>query len=238
MGLSRTIDGGDGGDGCTGAIGSRPTSYSFAPQDTRTFNGVSGLFLNTRNKASCNGIVIAWDFCYYINFQQNTDTDVMLSFQAGVWKKKGGKYHMVNSTTIESSIPIQEKGFQFACQYQPLQENETFAVQEGDIVGTHVKDLDENLVPVLGTCGVTEPCCGLIIIDISNITSPIFESDFYDSSHSLYLMAIIGLWHKLQYNNRVDKIPPYDFQVIILQTALTHPLRCVLVLIHQLVLIQ
>lgn len=209
MGLSRTIDG---GDGCVGAIGSRPTSYSFAPQDTCTFDGISGLFLNTRNKASCNGIVIAWDFCYYVNFQQNTDTesDVMLNIRAGVWRKMGEEYHMVNcnSTTIELSIPHQEKGFLFACQYQPLEENETFAVQEGDIVGTHVKDLDENLVPVLGTCGVTEPSCGLIRTNISNITSPILESAFYDSSHCLYLMAIIGLWHKLHYNNHVDKIPP------------------------------
>ena len=121
----------------------------------------------------------------------------MLSIQAEVWRKKGNEYHIVNSTMIELSIPNREKGFQFACQYQPLQENETFAVQEEDIVGTYVKDLDENLIPVLGTCEVTEPCCGLIRTDILNTSSPILESSFNNSSHSLYLMAIMGLWHKL-----------------------------------------
>ena len=183
------------GDGCSGVIGSGPTSQSFAPQDTYTLSGISGLFLNTRNEATCNGIVTAWYFCYYINFPQNRT--VSMPIQVGVWRKEGDKYHIVNTTMIELPIPNQDTdGFQFACQYQDLQYDQTFEVLKGDIVGTCVEDLNEDLVPVLGTCGMTEPCCGVIRTSISNIISAdITESD--TSPHSLYLMAIIGLYIKI-----------------------------------------
>lgn len=184
------------GDGCSGVIGSGPTSQSFAPQDTYTLSGISGLFLNTRNEATCNGTVTAWYFCYYINFPQN---QTVLPIRVGVWRKEGDKYHEVNTTMIELSIPNQDTaGFQFACQYHNLQYDQTFEVLKGDIVGTCVQDLNEDLVPVLGTCGMTESYCGVIRTNISNcsITSAdIMESD--NSPHSLYLMAMIGLYIKI-----------------------------------------
>ena len=96
------------------------------------------------------------------------------------------------------SVQNPENGFQFVCQHQTLQDDERFAVLVGDIVGIYVEDLlGENLIPALG---VAEPCGGIIKTDnVSDITSPVLESDLFSASHSLYLMAIIGLY-KLNYH--------------------------------------
>lgn len=90
------------------------------------------------------------------------------------------------------SVTNSESAFQFVCQYQILPDDERFDVQGGDVVGLYVEDvLGEILIPALGVPG---PCGDIIKTDnVSNITSPVWESDLFSVSYSLYLMAIIGL---------------------------------------------
>ena len=177
---------------CVGAIGKIPASYSFASLDT--LSGISGLFLNTKYVSTCNGTVIGWDFCYYIllNFQQN-ETRELMNIQAGVWRKEGGEYHVENRSLIELPISNPRNVFQFVCSRRILQDNETFEVQKGDIVGMFVNDfLSYHLLHSLGTSGLNEQHGGIKTINISDITTPVLESQLHNSSHSLYLMAIIG----------------------------------------------
>lgn len=182
----------------TNMIGRMPTSFNNAPRDT---SRLSGLFLNTNDRSPDSGNVTAWDFCYYISVTQPS----MITIQAGVWRESSGYYTLVNNSLIDLPIPEPQPGFQFVCRHWPLsecQDEPTFEVQEGDIVGMHVNDTsDNNMVHILGmppdneTTAGTKKIRSMNITDINNVSNSTLESVGY----SLYLVAVLGIVYTVVY---------------------------------------
>ena len=174
-------------------IGKMPLTFNNAPKNT---SGLSGLFLNTEYCSPCNGSVTAWDFCYYINITHMSK----LTIQAGVWRKSGEDYTLVNNSLIDLPIPDPraQPGFQFICRHWVLSEEcrgePPFEVQKGDIVGMYVNDTsDENVVHVLGTPPNNASNAGTMrsreITDINEVSN----SSLMPVSYSLYLVAVLGI---------------------------------------------
>ena len=173
---------------CKGSIGRRPTTYNEA---SRKLSGISGLFLNANEGSTCSGTVLAWEFCYYVNIQV-ADLE-LFKIQAGVWRKYEKDYYLVNNSLAELPIPDPDSGVQFVCRYLSLNSSDTFEVNEGDIVGMHVKN-KSNKIHLLGMVASNEQDSGVLkAINITEIMLPISGSQLSITSFSLYLMAVIGI---------------------------------------------
>ena len=174
------------------AVGGKPATLDPSPP-----NNLSGLFLNTHpdSRAPCNGTVVAWDFCYHVLDdtipQGNNDST---RIQAGVWRQQNNlEYHFVNNSSIELPIPRPTAGFQFVCQHWSLvTDNDTFEVQEGDIVGVYVDGI--RMVHVLGS-STNDAQDNKIVraVNITNIKMPVSVSELNSTSYSLYLKALMGM---------------------------------------------
>ena len=185
FGVAQAMNNGD-------MIGRMPTTFNNPPEDT---SGLSGLFLNTNDTSPCNGNVTAWDFCYYISVTQSS----MITIQAGVWRESGEYYTLVNDSLIDLPIPDPQQGFQFVCRHWPLsecQDEPTFEVEKGDIVGMYVNDTsDDNMVHILGMPSDNEITAGTKKIGSMNITdiNNVSNSALASVGYSLYLVAELGI---------------------------------------------
>lgn len=170
-----------------GSIGTMPATFDVAFRNVSNF---SGLYLNTNSTSACNGTVIAWNYCYYVNIQGTKQQSTKI--QAGVWRQKIGQYQLVENSLADIPIPPLDSGLRFVCREWYLDFNKTFEVQEGDIVGLHAED-KSLVIHFLGMPTSNEQDNGTWKAEhINNITSPVSVSKLITTPYSLYLMAVIG----------------------------------------------
>lgn len=174
---------------CKGHVGKRPTTFDVASD---SILNSSGLFLDTNHTSTCNGTVVAWEFCYYVNMQI-MDME-LLKIHAGVWRPQGMEYQLVDNSLTDLPISMPDSGLQFVCRQWSVNSGETFDVTEGDIAGMYVKEESNkrNLVHILGMPISDEAVGGVMkVVNVTNITS-VSYSQLDVTSYSLYLMAVIG----------------------------------------------
>ena len=120
------------------------------------------IFMNFESPAQCKGNVTGWRFCYYRNYDDdsenhcgNDDED----FEDTSNSREFAALFIVfrrQSATSNNYIPVpgsvREKRIQwrviktsrFQCMYENLSTNEYFEIQENDIVGACIKDVGSN----------------------------------------------------------------------------------------------
>lgn len=172
---------------CVGSIGRIPTTFDVAFKSISNF---SGLYLNTNSMSTCNGTVIAWNYCYYVNIQGTNRQ--LTKIQAGVWRRQEmGYYQLVTNSLTDIPIPPLDGGLQFVCREWYLNFDKTFEVQEGDIVGLHAEK--SGVIHFLGISTSNEQDNGTQKAEhITDTTSPVSPSELIVTPYALYLMAVIG----------------------------------------------
>ena len=94
-------------------------------------------YLNTLNPAPCSGNVTTWEYCYY---QPDVDADEYMA-PFGIYRLNGSNYELISEMFL---IIISEDDIgsdSFTCQTITTP---VAAIQEGDVVGTCVHDLDRD----------------------------------------------------------------------------------------------
>jgi hypothetical protein len=174
---------------CEGAIGGKLAAVD--PSPPKALN-VSGLFLNTHpdSRAPCDGRVVGWGLCYYIDDTQQQDNDLTI-IKAGVWRQQNSsEYQLLNNSLVELQIPEPASGVQFVCQHWRLINNTAFGIKKGDIVGVYVDG--KGVVHVLGNS--TNDAQDNEIMSAVDITgNETSVSELNSTSYSLYLKAMLGM---------------------------------------------
>lgn len=119
----------------------------------------------------------------------------MTKIQAGVWRRQGTGYQLLNNSLADIPIPLLDSGLQFVCREWYLDIDKTFQVQKGDIVGLHAEN-KSLVIHFLGMPTSNEQDNGTWEVKrIADATSPVLanDSELIDTNYSLYLMAVIGI---------------------------------------------
>ncbi len=101
----------------------------------------SGLIINVEDKATCEGgTITSWQYCFNVFNTTSPTTNysiLVAAYRIQQFNQTYYNYSLVNqSQTLlqhESSEKINENGY--TCISKELKENETFEIQEGDVVG-------------------------------------------------------------------------------------------------------
>ena len=178
-----------GDSSCNGSIGDIPLTFNRA---SRYAPGFSGVYLNLDYDSTCNGTVIAWEYCYYYN-DMHEDNVEPAEVKVGVWRANGTEYQLVDGSVMTLPTPTLDGGLQFACREWMLNSSQAFQVQEGDIVGIHVND--GSATSIVHILGMTEQNSTTEHVRAENVTddmTSIANDQLSESQYSLYLMATIG----------------------------------------------
>lgn len=173
---------------CEGSIGKIPPTV-----DVVLASSFSGLLLNMNYPSPCNGRVIAWNYCYYVNVQAVNQESTQITVQAGVWREQGMGYELLDESLTDLHIPQPDRSLQFVCREWYLDFDRTFQVQEGDIVGLYMKEESHKIHFSKIPASSEQLNATLKVEDITQLRSTIMNSQLSNTAYSFYLMAVIGM---------------------------------------------
>lgn len=168
---------------CNTTVGRRPTTFNNPPQN---HSELSGLFLNTKDSLSCDGAVVAWDYCYY---QQ----DQNLTIQAGIWRLNESEWQLVDDSNISLPTPYYDSGIQFICRHWNLKKESFSTVMEGDVVGISISET----MHVFEASAMSEGVMKVELEDPEGCLSTIPNCTLKSTSLSLYLEAVVKIGIKI-----------------------------------------
>ena len=106
---------------------------SLAHDDVRVLADYTFIFTDSEYTVACEGIVIAWEFCY--RTQRNT---TVMTFYPGIWIPTETGYTLVQSSTVTYTTPqVGDGNNNVLCQTFNLSEADQFTAPAGSVVGLY-----------------------------------------------------------------------------------------------------
>lgn len=160
----------------------------------------TGVFLSTESPVTCNGTLVSWSFCYFLDREVKAADKPKIKVFFGLWRVERQNstngsavyYSLVSESQWSPLSSVLGSPFEFICQIWTLPEEMQFDVSTDDelVVGVHVpSDAPMNTLHLVGESG------GNTVYHCDNWTQPdqaINATSLRTINYGLYLEAGIG----------------------------------------------
>lgn len=159
--------------------------------DAVSANPTPGLFIDLQTPASCDGVITAWNVCYFnpthFNSRETLQNGLPISLQT--WRFEAPE-NGVQTNSYMATVPIPEVPQDFQCDRISVPPSEHMNVAAGDVIGVSV--ISGAILPVVGNFLLDVPVTPrLTFFHQSDLTQVMRSGDTLLTDNVLHVTAEI-----------------------------------------------